>query len=83
MFFGAQKISFQRATQLAAGRLTEWTKAFRRYLQSRIKAMGFEKSFTSGVPCAGGEQREEETLSRAGRIRSYGRVTADTRTSMR
>ncbi len=30
--------------------LTEWTKAFRRYLQRRDKAMGFEKSFTSGVP---------------------------------
>lgn len=30
--------------------LTEWTKAFRRYLQRRDKAMGLEKSFTSGVP---------------------------------
>lgn len=30
--------------------LTEWTKAFRRYLQRRVKAMGLEKSFTSGVP---------------------------------
>ena len=31
--------------------LTERTKALSRYLQSRVKAMGLENSFTSGVPC--------------------------------
>lgn len=45
--------------------LTEWTKAFRRYLQSRVKAMGLEKSFTSGVPYTW-KSRRKEALSRAG-----------------
>lgn len=37
--------------------LTEWTKARSRYLQSRVKARGFEKSFTSGVPYKGRSSR--------------------------
>ena len=45
--------------------LTEWTKAFRRYLQRRVKAMGLEKSFTSGVPFTR-KSRRRRILSWAG-----------------
>lgn len=47
--------------------LTEETNAFRRYLQRRDKAMGLEKSFTSGVPF----KRKQRTIKRPDVIEAH------------
>jgi hypothetical protein len=51
--------------------LTELTKAFRRYLHSSVKAMGLEKSLTSGVPLWGMRKNEQFNSTYSNGKRKY------------